>query len=98
MMERKRTYHGKIVAKKTGIYTVYVFQLDDNSYEMCTLLPNWGPEYQLPVGAVGFVTVLDAVAGETYYDRESNTQKTYQFSKTYFQDFIKDRVIKDIIL
>lgn len=94
----EKTYHGKVVGKKSGIYTVYVFQLDDNSYEMCTLLPNWGLDYQLEVGDSGFVTSKEVHAGEPYFDRITGEQKMYQFDKTYLQEFIKDKVTKKIIL
>lgn len=94
----EKTYHGKVVAKKDGIYSVYVFQLDDNSYDMCTVLPNWGEEYKLSVGDSGFVTANEVRAGEPYYDRHTGETKTYQYSKVYLQEFIKDQVTNKIIL
>lgn len=92
------TKHGKIVTIKTGIYTIYVFQLDDGEYLMCTRLPNWGTYYP-GIGDSGFITVEEAKAGESYYDRVSGTTKVYQYSNVYFKEFVKDRrELKDIIL
>lgn len=81
--------HGKLVAKRDGTYTVYVFQIDDGSYRMCTKLPNWGP-YNIQIGDEGFLTIEEAVAGETYYDRNTDTNQIYKFTNVYFKEFIKD--------
>ncbi len=92
------TIHCKLLAKKEGIYTIYVFQQDDNSYIMCTQLPHWGI-YNINIGDSGFLTYEEVQAGESYFDRDTQTQKVYQFSNTYFKDFIKDQEkTKEIIL
>ena len=37
------TIRAKLLTKKEGLYTLYVFQdLDTGAYIMCTKLPNWG--------------------------------------------------------
>ena len=94
----EKTYHGTLVGKKMSKYTVYVFQLDDGSYSMCTLLPNWGTEYNIDKGDSGFITEVSVKAGEIYYDRNTGEQKTYQYDKTYLQEFIKDKLQSEIIL
>lgn len=94
----ENTQHGKIVAKRDGIYTIYVFQLDTQEYLMVTKLPNWGI-YNLNIGDSGFITYQTAQAGETYYNRKTNSYQTYQYTGVYFKEFIKDRQeLKDIIL
>lgn len=92
-----KTVHGKLVAKKDGLYTVYVFQLDNNEYIMCTKLPNWG-SFQIQLDDTGFVTVEEAYQGEEYIDRITQEKKNYSFSNIYFKDFVKDNNIKEIIL
>jgi hypothetical protein len=92
-----KTIHGKLVAKKDGLYTVYVFQLDNNEYIMCTKLPNWG-SFQIQLDDTGFVTVEEAYQGEEYIDRITQEKKNYSFSNIYFKDFVKDNNIKEIIL
>lgn len=94
----EKTYHGILVGKKQSRYTVYVFQLDDGTYSMCTLLPNWGAEYEINCGESGFVTEMSVKAGETYYDRLTNEEKVYQYDKTYLKEFIKDKLKTEIIL
>lgn len=94
----EKTYHGTLVGKKMSKYTVYVFQLDDGTYSMCTLLPNWGSEYNIDKGDSGFVTEINVKAGETYYDRVTGESKIYQYDKTYLQEFIKDKLQSEIIL
>ena len=82
------------------MYTVYVFQDDENNYHMCTKLPNWGSEYRLNMGDTGFLTVQEFIGGEKYYDRNTDSYQTIKFTNVYFKDFIKDSnyETKDIIL
>lgn len=94
----KQTIKATLVAKKDGIYTVYVFQDESGQYYMCTKLPNWGTEYNLQIGDSGFVTIEQVEAGESYYDRNTEQTVTYKFSNIYFKDFIKDTKQDDIIL
>ena len=69
---------------------MYVFEADDKSLRMCTKLPNWGAEYNLEIGDSGYITLQTYIAGESYYDRSTDTQKIIKFSNVYFKDFIKD--------
>lgn len=95
----EETIHGKLVAKKSGIYTVYVFQADTGKYYMCTMLPNWGAEYNLEKGDSGFVTIQYFTAGESYYERESGEEKVIRHTNAYFKEFVFDnKQPKDIIL
>lgn len=87
------TSHVKLLAKKEGNYIVYVFKnLTNNSYIMCTKLPNW----QVPdinIGDIGFLTTQLILAGEKYFDRTSNTSMFYRFSNIYFINFINEQKI-----
>lgn len=81
------------------MYTVYVFQIDDDSYRMCTKLPNWGAEYNLQIGDSGFVTTQAFEAGESFYNRKTDKNETVQFTNVYLKEFIKDNTkTQDIIL
>ena len=61
------TVKGKLVAKKVGIYLVYVFELGIDKYIMCTQLPNWDIS-QITIGDIGYITYEDAIAGDKYFD------------------------------
>lgn len=91
------TIHCKLLAKKSGIYTVYVFQEDNGNLCMCTQLPNWGV-YNININDTGFLTYETAIAGEKYFERESQVEKTYQFTNIYFKDFIKDNKNQEQII
>lgn len=92
-----KTTHSKLIAKKSGIYTVFVFQEDDGNLIMCTKLPNWGP-INIGIGDSGFLTYDTIIAGEKYYDRKTGKETIYKFSNIYFQDFLKDDVKTKVIL
>lgn len=85
----EKTFHGKLVAKQNGIYTIYVFELDNSEFIMCTKLPNW-TDLDIQLGDSGFITITEAIAGESYYDRYSESYKTYRFSNIYYKNFILD--------
>ena len=87
----EETIHCKLVGKREGLYTVYVFKKDTGQLIMCTKLPNWGP-MNINLEDTGFLTYQFAKAGETYIERKSNTQKTYQYTNFYFKDFVSDKV------
>ena len=65
---------------------------------MCTKLPNWGAEYNLQIGDIGFVTMQTYEAGEKYYDRLTDATYTIKFTNIYFKEFIKDNIITDKII
>lgn len=80
----------KLVAKRPGRYTVYVFQDADkeNSYIMCTKCPNWdGPEVE--IFQDGFLTYKFVIAGQdSWLNKESGSLEAYQYTANYFINFI----------
>jgi len=78
----------RLVAKKTGIYTVYVFEdLQNASYIMCTRCPNWVTN-EIDLFQEGFLTYKYVVAGkDTWIDKDRNFQ-SYQYTANYFMDFV----------
>lgn len=85
----EETAHGTLVAKRDGLYTVYVFRLDDGKLQMCTKLPNWGP-YDITIGQKGFLTTQFFEAGEMFYDRNTDTERKVQYTNVYFKEFVPD--------
>lgn len=82
--------YAKLLAKKDGLYTIYVFQnLINNEYIMCTKLPNWDFG-NISIGTTGFLTYENAIAGEKYFDPKSQSFGTYNYTKLYFKNFIED--------
>jgi hypothetical protein len=82
--------NAKLVAKKSGMYTVYVFQnLQNNEYIMCTKLPNWDFG-DISIGSKGFLTYENAIAGEKYFDPKNGNFQTYNYTKLYFKNFIEE--------
>ena len=79
-----------LVAKKLGLYTVYVFKnLDNHEYIMCTKLPNWDFG-DITIGTSGFLTYENAIAGEKYFNPKTQTHEIYNYTKMYFKNFIED--------
>lgn len=88
--------HAILVAKKQGIYTIYVFKnLDNNEYIMCTKLPNWDFN-DISIGTSGFLTYENVVAGDKYFNVKSQTFETYNYTKLYFKNFIEDTKTEEI--
>ena len=81
----------KLVAKKEGMYTIYVFQnLQNNEYIMCTKLPNWDFG-NISLGERGFLTYENAIAGQSYYNPKTEQFNIYNYTKLYFKKFYKRR-------
>ena len=79
-----------LVAKKSGIFTVYVFKnLDTSEYIMCTKLPNWDFG-DIDIGKSGFLTYENAIAGEKYFNPKNQSFEVYNYTKMYFKNFIED--------
>jgi hypothetical protein len=92
------TFYGELIKIDNDKgYLKYVFKLNDGTLKQCTKLKNWGDKYNLKQGDVGYITVREIKAGDTYFDKNLNCNWYYNYAQTYFQDFIKDD-IKDIIL
>jgi len=85
----EETTHCKLVAKKDGIYTVYVFREDSGKLRMCTKLPNWGP-YDLKIGDKGYLTTQFFKSGEKFFDRETESERVISFTNLYFKEFVYD--------
>ena len=77
---------------------MYVFQNDTGDLRMCTKLPNWGSEYVLHIGDSGYVTLQSFIAGEKFYNRDTDELNTIKFTNVYFKEFIKDNKTEQIIL
>ena len=83
------TCKAQLLAKQTGVYTVYVFRdLDNHKYIMCTRLPNWSCG-DIEINEEGFLSYNIVKAGEKYYNRETEGYLTYNYSQIYFENFIR---------
>lgn len=79
----------KLVATRQGNYTLYVFKnIVTDSFVMCTRLPNWQSP-TVEVGEIGFLKYQNVVAGESYYDPITGNKEVYNYTNTYFINFIK---------
>lgn len=82
----------KLLAKReeVGGYIVYVFQnLDDNSYLMCTRLPNWETPF-LELGDIGFLEFKEVIAGvDQWYSRSDQQHYYYKYTGIYFLNFVE---------
>ena len=79
-----------LIAKKSGLFTVYVFKnLDTSEYIMCTKLPNWDFG-DIDIGTSGFLSYENAIAGEKYFNPKTQTHEIYNYTKMYFKNFIED--------
>lgn len=83
------TVKGKLVAKKEGIYLLYVFEIEIDKYVMCTQLPNWDIP-NITINEVGYLTYENAVAGEKYFNPKTEKYILYNYTNTYIKNFIKD--------
>lgn len=86
-----------LACKEDGAYTIYVFQdLTSNEFIMCTRCPNWQGETPVAMQE-GFLKYKYVVAGkDTYYDKTAERFLAYQYTNTYFLDFVPiTHVLKD---
>ena len=86
-------------------YHTLVFKiLEDNcpfghNYCMCTVFPNW--QSKMPeIGEIGYLDYDEVSAGDTYYNRDTDSIMKYNFSNLIFKKFVKeqDNSKKDIII
>lgn len=93
------TNYVKLLAKREGTYTTYVFQnLDKEEYIMCTKLPNWNvPE--VDIGDIGYLQYKEVLAGDVFVNAEGEVSR-YRYPNVYFINFINRSVSnkKEIIL
>lgn len=91
MEQRGTCIRARLITLQTdGAYTSYVFQnMDDmTEYVMCTRMPNWNGTEPTP-WQEGFLEYKFVVAGrDTYYEKLTQTFKAYQYTDTYFLDFV----------
>ena len=82
----------ELISIKDSRYTIYVFKdLETNSYLMCTKLPNWQTPDITP-GDKGFVLVEHVLAGQEYFNLQTQENSKYQYTNVYFKNFIKESV------
>ena len=93
-MATKRTARAELIVKVPGLYTKYIFKNLDveeanwDRYIPTTRCPNWqGAEPA--IGDVGFVTFVEAKAGDEYYDANTDTINHYKTDDVYFMAFTK---------
>lgn len=93
------TFKAILLKKKEGIYTTYVFQNWENGeYKMLTQPPNWDIP-NIDEGTIGYVTMESVVAGEKYFNRNTNKEDIYRYTQDYLKDFMKEKEqFKAIIL
>ena len=61
-----------LALKEDQKYIIYVFQnLDDNSYVMCTRLPNWESPV-ININDIGYLNYKEVIGGESeWYHKET---------------------------
>jgi hypothetical protein len=93
------TFKAILLKKQVGIYTKYVFQnWESGEYVMLTQPPNWDLP-TLEEGAIGFVTMESVIAGEKYFNRNTNKEDIYRYTQDYLKDFMREKEqFKAIIL
>lgn len=70
-----------------------------HKYCLVTVFPNW--QSRIPtIGETGFLHYDEVIAGDTYYNRNTDSIMKYNFSNFVFKKFIKevDNSNKDIVL
>jgi hypothetical protein len=66
---------------------------------MCVVFPNW--QSRIPeIGEIGYLDYDEVSAGDTYYNRDTDSIMKYNFSNLIFKKFVKeqDNSKKDIII
>lgn len=94
--------HAKLITfrEDIGDYVIYVFQnLANGTYEMCTRMPRWESP-RLKIGDVGFLKYKKVIEGEdTWYNRNTGSHVLYNFTNSYFVDFVYERPeVSDLVL
>jgi len=83
--------HVEILAIRNGTYSIYVFtNLKDNSYIMCTMLPNWNIP-NMNIGERGFLKYIQVTAGEEYFHPGTGKKQLYNYSNIYIINFMKEQ-------
>lgn len=101
-MPNRYTIYAKLVAKRVGTYTQYVFQnLDepDNSWDryiLTTRCPNWECPVNMDIGIEGYLTFEPVEAGTQYYSSNTGDYCLYKYSGIYFINFVKAEQTENI--
>lgn len=94
-----KVVRAELKAIRQSHYTMYVFQVEDGTYLMCTRLPNW----QVPditIGDVGYLNYQIVKAGEEYFNPDTLETIQYKYSNIYFINFVNEGegITKDSII
>ena len=85
------TFKAILLEYQSGIYTTYVFQnWETGEYKMLTQPPNWDVP-PLQKGDIGYVTMESVIAGDSYFNRNTNKQDIYRYTQDYLKDFMKEK-------
>lgn len=86
------TIRVKLVARRLGEYTVYIFQdLDKFCYITVTKLPNWQGEPDIRIGDTGYLTYKFIIADkDTWVDKTTGEVCFYRYSGNHYLSFIPD--------
>ena len=79
----------KLVAKRSGTYTNYVFKdMESGEYIFCTRLPNWQiPEIEIE--DIGYLQYQIVEAGNSYVDPDTGEIILYRYNNSYLKNFVK---------
>lgn len=97
MEQYGETINARLVAKRAGNYTVYIFKnLDTEGYITVTKCPNWADD-EIEVGQEGFLNFRFVRAfHEKWTDKVTMEEVFYQYSANYYLSFIPcSYVVKD---
>lgn len=88
-----------------GGYIIYIFEDLNTSrwdckYRATLRLPNWESPF-INIGDVGYLTYKEVIAGkDTWWDRNTQSQKYYNYNNSLFEDFVleKKNADSDLVL
>ena len=86
----KMVIKSKLLAlKEENSYITYDFQnLDDNTYLMCTRLPNWDSPL-INIDDIGYLQYKEVIGGESeWYHKDTATKYKYSYDNTFFINFV----------
>ena len=76
-----------LLAKKTGIYTIYIFlNLDTNEYIDIKQPPNF--DININKGQEGYLTYVYAKEGDEYYNPKTETKERYKYTNNFIRNFV----------
>ena len=83
------TIRAQLLGKESrnGYISLAFQNLDDNTYIICTLLPNWDTA-DLTIGQSGFLEIRAVKAGDVWVDPNTFVTNRYKYSGIYFNKFV----------